>query len=112
MFADTSSLTEKLDNALAGCQLKLASKLTKREKQKEASDKLTLDYQERIRRVRMLEDLERNMEGFYNSVKIVMKEAQKDLCKVFMDLFQGLLMFRHNTQWLLKQRWAIQCSIL
>lgn len=77
MFADTSSLTEKLDNALAGCQLKLASKLTKREKQKEASDKLTLDYQERIRRVRMLEDLERNMEGFYNSVKIVMKEAQK-----------------------------------
>ncbi len=77
MFADTSLLTEKLDNALAGCQLKLASKLTKRENQKEASDKLTLDYQERIRRVRMLEDLERNMEGFYNSVKIVMKEAQK-----------------------------------
>ena len=67
----------KLKNSLSGCQLKLESRKKKRDSLKEKADKLNLDYQERLRRIRILEDLERNMEGFYNSVKLVIKEADR-----------------------------------
>ncbi len=77
MLSDITANVEKLSNSLTGFQLKLNNKQKKREQLKEQSDELNLDYQERVRRVRILEDLERNMEGFYNSVKIVMKEAQR-----------------------------------
>lgn len=77
MFADANENVTKLSNALSGCQLKLSNKQEKREQLKNTADKLNLDFQERSRRVRMLEDLERNMEGFYNSVKIVIKESQR-----------------------------------
>ncbi|MEE1155063.1 MAG: chromosome segregation protein SMC [Acutalibacteraceae bacterium] len=77
MLSDINENSEKLSNTLSAFRLKLANKQKKREQLKEQSDKLNLDYQERVRRVRILEDLERNMEGFYNSVKIVIKEAQR-----------------------------------
>lgn len=77
MLADSVWNTERLSNAVSGCQLKLINRQKSREQLKETADKLNLDYQERVRRVRMLEDLERNMEGFYNSVKIVIKESQR-----------------------------------
>ena len=42
---------------------------------KQQSDKCNLDVQEQLRRAKLLEDLERNLEGFNQSVKIVMKEC-------------------------------------
>lgn len=77
MLSDITENAEKLSNSLSGFQLKLSNRHKKREELKEQADKLNLDYQERVRRVRILEDLERNMEGFYNSVKIVIKESQR-----------------------------------
>ncbi len=77
MLSDSTQRVTSLTNSLSGNQLKLTKRQEKRESLKNTADKLNLDYQERVRRVRMLEDLERNMEGFYNSVKIVMKEAQR-----------------------------------
>ncbi|MBQ1991828.1 MAG: chromosome segregation protein SMC, partial [Clostridia bacterium] len=77
MLADSTQRVTSLSNSLSGNQLKLTKRQEKRESLKNTADKLNLDYQERVRRVRMLEDLERNMEGFYNSVKIVMKESQR-----------------------------------
>lgn len=77
MLVDSTDRVTSLSNSLLGNQLKLTKRQEKREALKNTADKLNLDYQERVRRVRMLEDLERNMEGFYNSVKIVMKESQR-----------------------------------
>ncbi len=77
MLVDTNNSIDSLGSELQLSRQKLSQKLQQSEKLKQECDKLNLDYQERVRRVRMLEDLERNMEGFYNSVKIVIKEAQR-----------------------------------
>ncbi|MFR6278592.1 MAG: hypothetical protein ACLULM_06950, partial [Acutalibacter sp.] len=42
-------------------------------------NKLTLDANEQLRRAKLLEDLERNLEGFAQSVKQVMKEAHRGM---------------------------------
>ncbi len=47
------------------------------EELKHSADKLTLDADLQIRKVRLLEELERNLDGFTHSVKFIMKEAQK-----------------------------------
>lgn len=44
---------------------------------KNSADTLNLDYEEKIRKVRFLEELERNLEGFSQSVKFVLKESKK-----------------------------------
>ena len=41
------------------------------------ADRLSLDSEQLFRKAKMLEELERNLEGFAQSVKIVMKESQK-----------------------------------
>lgn len=69
--------TEMLVNSLKGCELKILSRQKKRDSLKQEADKLRLDFGERQRRIKVLEDLERNLEGFYQSVKIVMKEASR-----------------------------------
>lgn len=77
MLADCEDNVLDLSNRLFKNQQSISEKQKQREQLKANADKLNLDYQERVRRVRMLEDLERNMEGFYSSVKIVMKESEK-----------------------------------
>ena len=46
---------------------------------REAWNQLTLDVGEQQRRAKLLEDLERNLEGFAQSVKQVMKEAGRGM---------------------------------
>ena len=77
MLNQTTENIQKYNNILSGCRLKLKNREKSREELKSAADKLHLDYQERLRRVKILQDLERNMEGFYNSVKMVMKESRR-----------------------------------
>ncbi len=77
MLAQVTEQVQKLTNILSGCRLKLKNRQQSREEWKAVTDKCNLDYQERLRRIKILEDLERNMEGFYNSVKLVMKESQR-----------------------------------
>ncbi len=48
------------------------------EKLKQITDKLTLDAETKFRKIRMLEELERNLDGFSHSVKFLMKEAEKN----------------------------------
>lgn len=64
-----------LQNAVKGYELRLETKRAHRETARKQSEKLRLDAGEQLRRVRLLEDLERNMEGFSQSVKAVMREA-------------------------------------
>lgn len=69
------SITQ-MTNSVSGLELKLASRKSKRDSLKAEADKLMLDAQERARRTKLLEDLERNLEGFSQSVKIVMQNSK------------------------------------
>lgn len=68
---------DQLNNALKGLEIKIESRAKKREEAKTTADTLMLDAQEKSRRAKLLEDLAANYEGFYNSVKVIMKEAKK-----------------------------------
>ena len=68
---------QALSNAAEGHELRLSSRRSRLEEAKRRSDGLRLDLEERLRRARLLEDLERNLEGFSQSVKAVMREAER-----------------------------------
>ena len=67
---------QRLNNSLKGLEIKHNSYKEKSEKLKNTSDKLLLDSKEKERRARLLEDLERNLEGFSHSVKIIVKASK------------------------------------
>lgn len=71
-----NDLVNSTANSISGLEIKLQSRLQKRDKLKEISDKLNLDVQECLRKIKLLEDLERNFEGFSYSVKAVMKGSK------------------------------------
>ena len=66
---------ESLQNAAKGYQIRLESRQKRLDGQRQLADKLSLDANEMHRRAKLLEDLERNLEGFAYSVKNVMKQA-------------------------------------
>ena len=66
-----------LENAAKGRGIRLKTRREKMEAAKRRGDGLRLDLEERLRRARLLEDLERNLEGFSQSVKTVMREASR-----------------------------------
>ncbi|MBQ7504035.1 MAG: chromosome segregation protein SMC [Ruminococcus sp.] len=68
-------------NSLKGLEIKLESRQKKRDDLKAQADTLNLDAQEALRRVKLLEDLERNLEGFSYSVKTVMKSYREGRLK-------------------------------
>ena len=64
-------------NSIEGLEMKLNSRANKREELRQAAETLRLDAEEKSRRAKLLSDLSANFEGFYNSVKVVMKEAKR-----------------------------------
>ncbi len=79
-----NEINEKVDslsNSLKGLEIKLDSRRKKRDELKVQADTLGLDAQEALRRVKLLEDLERNLEGFSYSVKNVMKSYKEGRLK-------------------------------
>ncbi len=77
-----ASCAEKLislNNSCDGYRMRIDGKRKKAENQKALADKLMLDTRENRRRIKLLEDLERNLEGFSHSVKIVMKESERGI---------------------------------
>ena len=79
MLQDTQAAIAGLENAVKGHELRLESRQKRAQAAKEQLDQLTLDAREQQRRARLLEDLERNLEGFAQSVKAVMKEAGRGI---------------------------------
>ena len=67
------------ENAVQGYQLRLEGRRQRAQAAQEQWNKLTLDVGEQLRRAKLLEDLERNLEGFAQSVKQVMKEAHRGM---------------------------------
>lgn len=72
---------ESLQNEMRGYEMRLQSREAKRDEAKAAADQLMLDVQEKQRRARILEDLERNMEGFGNSIKMVMQQSERGVLR-------------------------------
>ncbi len=73
---DASERVSSLTNAVSGCELILANSMRKRDGAKSDGDKLTLDLNEVSRHKSFLENLERNLEGFSQSVKLVVRESR------------------------------------
>ena len=63
-------------NSIDGLELKLSSKEKKHNELKAESDKLALDVREHQRKISFLENLERNLEGFSKSVKIIVNASK------------------------------------
>ncbi|MDF1495929.1 chromosome segregation protein SMC [Caproiciproducens sp. CPB-2] len=75
MLSDTDERIGALTNTAKGYELRLNTRRQRMEAVKQQSETLRLDAQEHARKAHLLEELERNLEGFSHSVKIVMKEA-------------------------------------
>ena len=76
-FAHCCERAEELQNAARGYELRYTSRAAKLQQAKETADKLSLDAQEKVRRARLLEELERSMEGFSGSIKAVIKQGER-----------------------------------
>lgn len=72
---------ESLNNKESGYSLHLETKQKKAGEIKAELDKAVLDFKEQERRAKLLEDLERNFEGFTQSVKVVMRETDHGTIK-------------------------------
>lgn len=87
-FAETegllSSLEEEIEsatNTVKGYELRLQSRRQSLDVIKAELDENRLDTEEKRRRIKILKELENNMEGFGHSVKSVMNEAAKGVLK-------------------------------
>ncbi len=76
-FKICADKVESLQNTLSGYEYRYQNRSAKLNTAKEALDKQSLDVEEKQRRVRMLEEMERNLEGFHNSVRTVIKQAER-----------------------------------
>ncbi len=74
---ETAHNVEKLTNSIKGIEMKLSHLKDKRDSFKAEADSLSLDSQEQTRRANILEDLEKNLEGFSQSVKVVMNLSKE-----------------------------------
>ena len=76
-YAEVCEQADSLKNTVEGYRIRYQSRAGKLDAAKETADQLHLDAEEKIRRVRLLEELERSMEGFSGSVKAVVKQAER-----------------------------------
>ncbi len=67
---------EEYENSLGGYQMKVDAKKQKAEKIKQDAERLARQMAEKSDRARVLDDLEKNMEGFSGAVKAVLKQSQ------------------------------------
>ena len=87
-FKETEKLVDELEgtvneceNAIKGYEMRLNSRREKANELKCKLDDTRLDIESKKRRVQMLRDLEKNMEGFAHSVKAVMKDADSGVLR-------------------------------
>lgn len=74
-LSDSKERINDKENWVKGYEMKLLSRQDKLNDAKKLSDKLNLDINDHTRRIAMLEQLDRDMEGFARSVKLIMKQS-------------------------------------
>ena len=67
----------ELKNMVAGLQMRFDARQGKLEAARTEAEKLRIDGEEKKRRVFMLEEMQRNLEGFAQSVKAVVRQAER-----------------------------------
>lgn len=72
----TEETVTECTNSLVGYEMKYNTRKEKAEIAKEECEKIRLDREAKLRRVQILSELEKNLEGFQNSVKAVMSAAE------------------------------------
>ena len=72
---DSKERINDKENWVKGYEMKLLSRQDKLNDAKKLSDKLNLDINDHTRRIAMLEQLDRDMEGFARRVKLIMKQS-------------------------------------
>ena len=83
LFEEIEEKITSNQNSLKGYELRLNSKITANEEIKKQIDETRLDIEEKNRRIKILNDLEKNMEGFSGAVKHILSESSKGtLCGV------------------------------
>ena len=65
------------ENSLSGYEMMIASRTTKLETMRAQLEKLNLDKHQKQARIRMLDDLEKNLDGYQGSVKQVLTQAKR-----------------------------------
>lgn len=81
MLKKAEELAEEASNALKGRELIFDSRKQRLEEYKQNLDNCRLDIEDKKRRVAILEELERNMEGLGLPVKSVMREAEHGMLR-------------------------------
>ncbi len=74
---DCEETIESINNSIDGYSMIVRSRSDKADKMRRELDAAALDIHQKQARIRMLEDLEKNMEGYSGSVKAVMREAKR-----------------------------------
>lgn len=74
---DCAEKVSMAENSIKGIELKLTNLSKKRDSLKAEADRFSLDAQEKMRRANILEDLEKNLEGFSHSVKTVVNMSKQ-----------------------------------
>ena len=77
----TEENINSLSNTLGGYELRLKNRMQTVEELTEKFNEIKLDIDAKNRRIQILGELEKNMEGFSNAVKTVMSQAQKGLLR-------------------------------
>lgn len=72
---------QSLSNSLDGYNLRLNNRISTVEELTEKFNEIKLDIESKNRRVQILCELEKNMEGFSNAVKTIMSQSQKGLLR-------------------------------
>lgn len=72
---------DSLSNSIKGYDFKLNSRRQKLEELKKEHERIRLEAEQKHRQAQMLEDLERNLEGFAYSVKSVLQNSERGLLK-------------------------------
>ena len=75
MLREADERITALTNAGKGCEMRLDSRRRRAEAARQESDRLRLETQDKLHRIQALEGLERNLEGFTQSVKAVVRAA-------------------------------------
>ena len=77
MLHDTAEYIQNTENTVQGHEMRVQQRRKRAEAVKAEADRQMLDAKEKERRAGLLEDLERNLEGFTQSVKTVMRESTR-----------------------------------
>ncbi|MBO5726641.1 MAG: chromosome segregation protein SMC, partial [Clostridia bacterium] len=97
-FNETAEMADKLEenikeceNAVKGYNMRLETRQAKANELKTQLDEIHLDIEAKKRRIQILEELEKNMEGFNHSVKQVISNAKGGLLRGVHGAVAGII---------------------